>query len=162
MPGMIWRYRVVFNCSSSFSVPKWKKKTCSANEELTLKMSWKSSFSWLQLVFHFGSENQELKNHLGTCNSKNYWCKVISANKENLQYPEITRACLLAKESLLVYVIVVGTVIVISLWLSIGRVFMFYRYLSIPSLPTAVVSSTTIKWDCVWSSDSPQNRFNSS
>ena len=118
----------------------------------------KNSFS-----IHFGYENQEeqLKItlvHVTTC--ENYCCKVISANKENLQYPEIIRDCLLAGESLLVYVIVVGTVIVISLWLSIGRVFMFYRYLSIPSLPTAVVSSTTIKWDCVWSSDSPQNCFN--
>ena len=64
-----WRYRVLFfNCSSPFSAPKWKK-TCSANEEFffTLKIPWKKCPGWLQLVFHFDTENREEQLKKASC-----------------------------------------------------------------------------------------------
>ena len=44
----------LLNCSSESSVPRWRKKICSANR-WALKISWKRSSCWLQLVFHFGT-----------------------------------------------------------------------------------------------------------
>ena len=47
-----------FNWSAWFSVPKWKKLAQPTRSFFTLKISWKTSPGWLQLVFHFGTENR--------------------------------------------------------------------------------------------------------
>ena len=49
---------VFFNWSAQFSVPKWKKLAQPTRSFFTLKISWKTSPGWLQLVFHFGTENR--------------------------------------------------------------------------------------------------------
>ena len=47
-----------FNWSARFSVPKWKKLAQPTRSSFTLKISWKTSPGWPQLVFHFGTENR--------------------------------------------------------------------------------------------------------
>ena len=48
-----------FNWSARFSVPKWKQKIAQPTRSFfTLKILWKTSPGWLQLVFHFGTEDR--------------------------------------------------------------------------------------------------------
>ena len=66
-------YKVLFICSSPFSVPKWKKLAQPTKSFFTLKISWKSSPGWLQLVFHFGTENWEEQLKKAPCIYTTYW-----------------------------------------------------------------------------------------
>ena len=56
--GLWYIQGAFFNCSSPFSVPKWKKLAQPTRSFFTLKISWKTSPGWQQLVFHFGTENR--------------------------------------------------------------------------------------------------------
>ena len=51
-------YRVVFLTGPIFST-KMKELAQPTSGFFTLKISWKTSPGWLQLVFHFGTENRE-------------------------------------------------------------------------------------------------------
>ena len=79
-----------FNCSSRFSIPKWKNLLSQQGAFFTLKISWTSNPDWLQLVFHFGTENREEQSKEAPCifhNSKHglmVWRRDLT--KENLYY----------------------------------------------------------------------------
>ena len=74
-----------FNWSARFSVPKWKKLAQPTRSFLTLKISWKTSPGWLQLVFPFGTEDRADK-------LKKTPCRTLILN-QHFWFASVTTMC---------------------------------------------------------------------
>ena len=60
---LLWIFRIFshtgcfFNCSFSFSLPKWGTKTCQRGVFVLIENDLKNVSGWLELMFHFRTDN---------------------------------------------------------------------------------------------------------
>ena len=66
----------------------------------TLKISWKSSSSWLQLVFHFGTENGEGQLKKTPCRTECWQLPIVRCSKQP-ESPRLARSTTAGQQLLL-------------------------------------------------------------